>query len=216
MRHTIGFWIVLRGVYSRQTHEEMSMPDLQRFKDPIAEETQWDRLVAGGASFKTHSLQQDLNGTIQFKSTLGSKLFAGLFIVVPLPFTLFLFFTKWIIPLVLFFMIMGSVLLYKTLTPIVFNLERGYFHKGWMSKNVSLQLQNIEWCEIDDIHALQIISEYVSGDIDSPSFKSYELNIVKRDASRVNVIDHGGLQSLRSDAKILAKILGVPVWDATL
>ena len=111
---------------------------------------------------------------------------------------------------------MGSFLLYKTVMPIVFNLERGYFHKGWMNKNVSLQLQTIEWCELDDIHALQIISEYVSGDIDSPNFKSYEINILKKDASRVNVVDHGGLQTLRSDTKILAEVLGVPVWDATL
>ena len=70
------------------------MSDLQRFNDPIAEKSQWDRLVAGGANFKTHTLQQDLNGTLQFKSTLGSKLFAIVFIVAPLPFTLFLFYTK--------------------------------------------------------------------------------------------------------------------------
>ena len=189
----------------------MSYPT--KFNDPIAEKVDWDRLVAGGASFKTHTLQQSTNGCLCFKSTLGSKLFALSFIIAPLPFTIFVFFTKWILILVFFFITMGSILLHKTLLPIVFDLERGYFYKGWLRKNVSLQLQKIEWCELDDIHALQIISEYVSGDTDSPSFKSYELNIIKKDASRINVMDHGGLQVLRSDAKLLAEILNVPVWD---
>ena len=155
------------------------MSNPTRFHDPIAEQTEWDRLVAGGASFKTHSLQQSTNGRFCFKSTLGSKLFALSFILAPLPFTLFVFFTKWILLLVFFFMTMGSILLHKTLLPIVFDLERGYFYKGWLKKNVSLRMQRIECCELDDIHALQIIAEYVSGDADSHGFRSYELNIVK-------------------------------------
>ena len=210
----IGVYLYRKPSMTETKEVFMSNPTI--FNDPIAEKVNWDRMAAGGASFKTHSLQHSPNGCISFKSTLGSKLFALGFILAPLPFTLFVFFTKWILILVFFFMTMGSILLHKTLLPIVFDLERGYFYKGWLKKNVSLRMQRIECCELVDIHALQIIAEYISGDTDSRGFRSYELNIVKKDATRINVVDHGDLSVLRRDAQILAVHISVPVWDATL
>ena len=47
-------------------------------------------------------------------------------------------------------------------------------------------------------------------------FNNYELNIIKKDASRMNVVDHGDLSVLRRDAQILAEHISVPVWEATL
>ena len=86
-----------------------------------------------------------------------------------------------------------AVWFHKHILPIVFDLERGYFYKGWLKKNV-LSDQRIECCELDDIHALQIIAEYLSGE-PIADFNSYELNIVKKDSTRINVVDHGDLSS---------------------
>ncbi len=63
------------------------------------------------------------------------------------------------------------------------------------------------------MHALQLISEYVSG---KSSYYSYELNLVLDDGSRINVVDHGNLAAIREDAGKLALFLAKPLWDATL
>jgi hypothetical protein len=41
---------------------------------------------------------------------------------------------------------------------------------------------------------------------------SYELNLVLKDGRRINVVDHGGADKIRTDAATLADFLGVPVW----
>jgi hypothetical protein len=56
------------------------------------------------------------------------------------------------------------------------------------------------------------LTEYVSGN--KSSYYSYELNLVLDDGSRINVVDHGNLERLRSDAQTLSQFLGKPVWDA--
>lgn len=65
---------------------------------------------------------------------------------------------------------------------------------------------------LDDICAIQLISEYCSGD--DSSYYSYELNLVLKDASRINVIDHGNKTRILEDTQILADFLDVPVWNA--
>jgi hypothetical protein len=35
-----------------------------------------------------------------------------------------------------------------------------------------------------------------------------------KDGKRVNVIDHGDLEKVRTDARTLAEFLNKPVWDA--
>ncbi len=66
---------------------------------------------------------------------------------------------------------------------------------------------------LSSIHALQLLSEFVSGS--KNSYHSYELNLVLNDGSRINVVDHGNLERLRADASTLSQFLDKPVWDAT-
>ncbi|MFB3118125.1 MAG: hypothetical protein ACE1ZP_05110 [Myxococcota bacterium] len=66
---------------------------------------------------------------------------------------------------------------------------------------------------LSSIHALQLLSEFVSGS--KNSYYSYELNLVLNDGRRINVVDHGNLKRLRGDAKTLSQFLDKPVWDAT-
>jgi hypothetical protein len=75
-----------------------------------------------------------------------------------------------------------------------------------------------EHCRLSDIHAIQLLQEYVSTSSSSGSssrYYSYELNLVLKDGNRLNVVDHGKLSLIRTDAEQLGQFLNVPVWDAT-
>ena len=192
------------------------MSDIERFNDPIANQIDWDWIVSGGSSFQTHELAHESNGNIRFKATGGSISFALGFIVIPVLFSPFIFLDEMaLIPLGIFG-IAGSWLLYHSLTPIVFDFEKGYFYSGRLRGNDAPWTKGLDWCKLNDIHALQIISEYISGDRERRGFNSFELNIVTKDAYRINVVDHGNIYALRSHAKALGDKLGVPVWDITL
>ena len=60
---------------------------------------------------------------------------------------------------------------------------------------------------------MQLVSEYCRGN--KSSFYSYELNLVLANGRRINVVDHGNIESLQKDARTLAAFLDIPVWDAT-
>ena len=78
---------------------------------------------------------------------------------------------------------------------------------------MELVRRNDSSAPLSSIHALQLLSEFISGS--KNSYYSYELNLVLHDGSRINVVDHGNLERLRSDASTLSQFLGKPVWDAT-
>lgn len=65
---------------------------------------------------------------------------------------------------------------------------------------------------LKSIVAIQIIGEHVP--TDDGSYKSFELNLVLEDSSRKNVVDHGNLKSIISDAEILSDFLNIPIWHA--
>jgi hypothetical protein len=44
---------------------------------------------------------------------------------------------------------------------------------------------------------------------------SYELNLVLKDGSRLNAIDHGNQQALRADSQTIATFINKPLWDAS-
>ena len=114
----------------------------------------------------------------------------------------------------------GGYWMYRRFTkPIVFNFQKGYFFKGRMKSHQSPQQAGLEdWCRLEEIHALQIISERVrssSKNGRSRYYRSHELNLIKKDASRLNVVDYGNLKRLRIDAEVLAQTLDIPIWDAS-
>ena len=202
-------------------------PNTEQFHDPIADETQWDPLVPGGSNFRTHKLKEDLHGDIQFKATFGALCFASIFFLVGLAFLAGFIgaligssFSPALLIILLFAVVFGGAgyaMLRSYTRPIVFSSQKGYFYKGRLQGNESPQEQGLEmWCHWDDIYALQIISERIRSSSSkgrSSSYRSHELNIIKKDASRINVIDHGKLHKLRADAEILAEKLDVPLWD---
>ncbi len=105
--------------------------------------------------------------------------------------------------------------------PITFNKRKGFFWKGNRvpSQNVSKNKKIKDWAFLTGIYALQIIAEnceFTNSETDEVTkYKSFELNLILKDATRVNVVDHGDYFSLEADAQKLSQFLNVPLWDVT-
>jgi hypothetical protein len=193
--------------------------------DPVALQTAWSPAKGGGASFRTHRLVAVDHSRLEFKATAGAVSFYLIFLLVGLGVTIGIPAAKlaagealrqvadlWMPLLIgLVFAMVGGVMLYFGTAPIVFDRRQGCFWKGRQDPARVFDKRGLKnFAQLPDIHALQIISEYCSG---KNSFYSYELNLVFKDGSRLNVVDHGNLPALREDAAKLAQFLGRPLWD---
>lgn len=193
--------------------------------DPVALQTAWGPAKGGGANFRTHRLVTVDHSRLEFKATAGAVVFYLLFLLVGLGVTLGIpaarlaagdslgLTTDTLMPLLigLLFALVGGAMLYYGTAPIVFDTRQGCFWKGRQGPEpVSDQSRLKNMTRLEEIHALQIISEYCSG---KNSYYSYELNLVLKDGQRLNVVDHGNLARLREDANKLAQFLGRPLWD---
>jgi hypothetical protein len=199
--------------------------DPSRFGDPHALRTEWTPLEAGGSSFRTHRLRQVDAGRAEFRAAPAARLFYGIFVLMGAGFPIGIIASQtfssglsagpWMLfPVVggAVFMAIGATLMYRATAPVVFDGARGLFWKGRTEPDqLGLPPQN-NWARFGDIHALQLISEHVTGG--ESSYYSYELNLVLEDGRRIGVVDHGDREQLRKDAMILAQFLGKPVWDA--
>lgn len=199
--------------------------DHSEFNDDIASKTEWFPLKRGGSNFGTHKLIQADHNRIEFKATLGAKLFSLIFILVGAGVPLFIgmetfrtygsiFRSDFIFVglIALIFLAAGSWMYYSFSKPVVFDKAKGMFWKGWKAPKRYLAEGDIESSSrIGNIYALQIIPELVRSD--KKSYVSYELNLVLRDGSRMNVVDHGDLGRLQEDAEIVSEFLGVLIWD---
>lgn len=202
--------------------------DPSSFNDPVAMQTEWKPLKGGGSNLKTHKLVEVNYHRLEFQATIFARIFFIIFIIIGIGVVLFFSMNviDWndisvsfelIIPIVFgsIFTLVGSIMLYMGTAPIVFDKTNGYFWKG-RKEPVQTYDQSMKKLSapLSDIHALQIISEHVSSS--KSSYFSYELNLILRDGNRINVIDHGKLESVRTDAQRLATFLGLPVWDSLL
>lgn len=182
--------------------------------DPVALRTSWKPANKGGFSARGSELIEVAPGRLEFKPTLLCHAFG----IGPLLLGLFFLFGNDSWPLLLkgiggfVFLGVGSIFTYRNLRTLAFDANTGNFHSGFPLTKEAFPLASI--------HALQLISEFVvnadstdsSGDF--MRFYSYEINLVLKNGRRVNVADHGDLDSLRADADTLANFVEVPVWDA--
>jgi len=201
------------------------IPDVSKFNDSIASQVSWNPAKRGGTNFKTHNLVEIGPGRIEFKSSNFAKVFSLIFILVGMGLMLFYFlnlYQDWtdidadiILAIVgLIFFIIGMSLLVWYSRAIVFDKGLGYYWKGKKAPDHTIEyIQPELFVHLNEIHALQIISEFVRHD--KSSFYSYELNLVLKDGDRKNVIDHGNLKFIRQDAEKLSQFLNVPIWDST-
>lgn len=200
--------------------------DPSKLGDPLAMRINWTPAKSGGASFRTHHLVEVNSNRLEFRTSIGAKVFIFFFILLGIGIIVGFLFPKMtsgglsfdkntIIPIVIgmLFIIAGGGLLHFGTTPIVFDKTKGAFWKGRKAPDKVPDRRTLKhFAELEKIHALQLISEFVRGD--KRTYYSYELNLVLKNRNRINVVDHGNKTRLREDANTLSAFLGKPVWDA--
>ena len=215
--------------YSQQTSGDRPSVKPTQFGDPIAMETQWTPKKSGDANFRTHKIVQGFGARLVFRMSLGTKLFCCLFLLIGSGILV-----GGVVLVVngnenilasIFMCISGSIFVvasgstfYVINKPIVFDKDKSYFWKGRWSPRLHLMGKKPKgFVRLHDIHAIQLVSELCTSENDKnrSSYYSYEINIVIKDASRVNIIDHGDLRRIREDAQVPSTFLEIPVWDAT-
>jgi hypothetical protein len=200
--------------------------DPSSLNDPVAMQTEWVPAKKGGFNFRVHQLVSVDTNRIEFRATPGAKLFYLLFLLVGIGISIHFIYSKLLsgglslnmdtiglLIISVFFTGFGGFGLYTGTSPIVFDKMQGCFWKGRKSPDKVFNKSSLKYfAELKQIHALQLISEYCRGN--KIDFYSYELNLVLKNSQRINVIDHGDLEKLRSDAAILSAFLEKPVWNA--
>lgn len=214
----------IKAILKKATRNSPSF-DPAKFNDDVAMKTEWSPLKGGGSNFQTHKLVPVDYTRMEFKATWGARIFSLIFfmagLAVPVIFRInnnqvfggifgsgFLF-------IVLFgaiFMAAGGWMFYSFAKPVVFDKTKGMYWKDWKAPTRYLaEGDEDDSSRISNIYALQIIPELVRSD--NKSYVSYELNLILRDGSRMNVVDHGNPVQMQEDAQKLSEFLGVPVWD---
>ena len=194
--------------------------------DPFAQQIKWTPLKRGGTNIRTHKLYRANPNRIEFKASVGARLFylsflvIGCGILICLPyFTIsykgFALNNTTIIPILVasVFIIVGTCLYYFCTTPIVFDKKSGFVWKGRNKREDIINKNNLKhFFELRAIHALQLISEYIKSD--RKAYYSYELNIVLNDGRRINIVDHSEKEPIEREAKKLSNFLGKAVWKS--
>ena len=218
---------MIKGLIQKlnKTGKSQNIFDPSRLNDPLTMQIEWTPAKKGGISFRTRKLVKVSPYRVEFKATRFALFFYSFFALAGTSLVIGYSLSKYrsnqlsfdaetVIPVVigLVFGIAGGCLLYFGRTPIVFDKMKRCFWKGrktpekGLAKDISRDVIHFQ-----DIYAIQLISEFVRSNI---SFYSYELNIVKKDGTRVNVIDHGSKEKLKNDAHTLSMFLNKPLWDA--
>lgn len=214
----------IKGLFKKKIGRELFDPT--RFNDPLAEQIGWSPVNGGGSNFQTHRLVKLDYNRIEFKPTLGIKLFSGLFVVVGIAIPLFILYqdlengnpidSNQILFTAVFslgFVGAGSLFYYLKAKPVVFDKLSGLYWKGRKKPEHNFRTTGKqEGIPFRDIYAIQLLSEYIKGD--KNSYYSYELNLVLSNGERLNVIDHGKKSKIVEDANILSEFLNKPVWNA--
>lgn len=189
------------------------------FNDPLAMKTEWLPLHEKGTGFKTHSLFISEDRAI-FLPSLQQLAFGSVFIIagaVGLYFSLgnedstsILFMTLWLICSCLVFIFL--------LKPIRFSKKDDLFYTLFFKSNYDIvKPYGRNQFPLSEIGALQIVEELCRTQSDKGTSKwySYELNIVRKDGVRANILDHSNYNALMEQAHKLANFLDVPLWNAS-
>ena len=198
---------------------------LQKFidscNDDIANQTSWKPLIDGSASFRTSAYVKLSSSHVEFRPSLahwGFMTFCFLFSLGCLYVAgsffwhqeeMFLF-PAVVLSLMGVLFLVGAIAQWNKTKTRVFDLDLGWFWEGKRNDTVEELESRSTSTPLNLIHALQLIEEQVqNGD---KVHDSYELNLVLKDGSRLDVADHGHLKSMQTDAERLGKFLNVPLW----
>lgn len=210
---------------------------LETFNDPFAKEVEWEPAKNGGVGFRTRTMVTSGNETIKLRPSfpslaisIGSLIIGFWLITISVTLNIptihnfselfsvgyFVYYQvqnqisiEMILGVLfgLVFLILGLLCIYKLLRPVKFDRYERSFSRGYPFFRKTI-------VPFNDIKAIQIISEYCKGS-NSSSYRSYELNLILNNKSRVTVVDHSDIYEIRRNGEEISKMLSVPVWDMT-
>ena len=187
--------------------------DATRFGDSLSGHTTWEPLRKDAANFRTHQLKQEPDGSLVYRPSAGILVFAAGFIVASLA-VASLYISginqaNYVLPIATGLLLLGLILLVLNLQPVRFDTASSEFSRGW---------QKHKGTAFSEIHALQLLHRIsrVSTDNDQTRYiTTYELNLIRHDASRRHIMNYSQQPQARTDAKRIAELLHVPLWDAS-
>ncbi len=123
----------------------------------------------------------------------------------------------WPILISIIFLFPAWILFYFLYRSYLFDFQNWYFYDTIYTQKLFEFLRDEKYknkiISLKEIQALQIISERMHGK--NTTYTSYELNMILKNSSRVNIIDHWNLEEIRKNASELANKLWVKVYDIT-
>jgi len=225
----VVFKTIRRAIERLTAEDQPRLEELHaQYNDPVSRLTSWEPMVHGGTNFRSHKLVEVSPHRIEFQATIGACLFAWMFLLVGVGVAI-AGVRKLGEPhevesymLMVFGLIFAGVGLYldrRFRRPIVVDMDAMMFWRGRMPQTREEIDRREDAVALEQVHAIQIISEYVRRENSrgmNSFYYSHELNFVLHDGRRIHVVDHGNLRKLREDAHCLAELIGVPVWDAAV
>lgn len=217
----------LRAPAPSALEQEQERAELARISriletDPVAQKTQWSPAESGGHSGRSARLVEVNNQRMAVKITKSAIYTAvGSLAMLAIVFV-FTVGDRWITPeaekpylftAVLVGMILFTIYSLMTLAkPRTFDKTNGWYWCGFGLGNDTNKIKtHRKSVPLHDIHALQVMTEQVSKS--NGHYNSYELNLVLKDGTRRNVVDHSDFSTLMGDARVLAGFLNVDIWQ---
>lgn len=184
----------------------------------------WHPAVHRGSRYRTFKLGQVNSDCWEYKATWVSYSFALVPIVVGLGFMYATSTTSRlggglnpaVAILCLCFVVVGLVLLRKSLRKYIFDFRQGIYWENpiGFGRKHGPQFAKGEVLDLNRVIALQVLSEsWETSSRDGNGYDthtSYELNMVLNQ-SRRNIVDHGDLKAVVKEGKAIAQKMGVPL-----
>lgn len=193
----------------------------EAFDDPLAKQTDWRPANRGGTNTRSRTLKAVSPERLAFKAAAGPLLIAGVAVAAGAFLALKSFFGPGG-PVLTEALIGGSIAVvglllgYRFTRPIVLDKQTGLCWKGHRAPDSPAAARDqANAAVLADVGAVQVIAERVNDSGKGRSYRSFEINLVLRDGSRLNLVDHSNQAAIRADAQRLGEFLGVPVWDAS-
>ena len=199
-------------VYNRKLDET--------FKDPLARQTSWKPVERGGSSGRSRTLKQINPTRLEFKAAPLTLVLAGLAIAVGILVALTGFIgagsADWNRVVISIPLTAAGLFFWFQLTrPAILDKQTGFY---WVGRNApaspSAAREQANATMLSDVGAVQVIAEDVRTER-GRTFRSFEINLVLYDGSRLNLVDHAKLSVIKADAQRVAEFLQVPLWDAS-
>lgn len=202
-----------RNAYVEVTAEKTATPIASKLSSVDYNAISRRPLKSGGANFKTHNLKLINDQRLEFVPSVQLLLFSLVFSLIggAVAVGFIVNSDQWLPALIGLIFFAVGIAMYKMLgRNRTFDRHIGWYWQGSNKDNVVSRIEQCKVaCRLRDIKAVQVIKERVSSN--KGSYYSYEINLIRGDNSRLNVVDHGAKKIIEQDAQKLADFLRVPV-----